>query len=359
MMNLSLLFDEGIASILKTAGRFYLGNAKGLAFLARTVPAMQRSAALRKRQEAQGLHVPPFLIASVASQCNLRCTGCYARAGGGCGGNHGEPDLDTAQWRAIFAQASELGVSFLLLAGGEPFLRRDILELAGEYPNMIFPVFTNGTLLDAEAFRLLDRCRNLVPVLSLEGEAQETDARRGAGTYARIESSMEAFKRRRILFGASITVTQENLARVAETSFLASLEAKGCGLVLYVEYVPVEEGTERLVLNAAEQRFLQEACGLQRERFGSMVLLSFPGDEEALGGCLASGRGFFHINPYGDAEPCPFSPHSKQNLKDVLIRDVLQSEFFADLRALAAATPHHGGCALFERRQEVRHLAES
>ncbi|URN84271.1 radical SAM/SPASM domain-containing protein [Acetobacterium wieringae] len=355
-MNLNSLMDQGIAQIMTTAGRFYLNNPKGRAFLIGLLPELAKSTARRKKQEKEGLHVPPFLIASIASQCNLHCAGCYARAGGSCGTSSGKRDMDAGQWGHIFDQAARLGVAFILLAGGEPFLRRDILDLAGAYPNVIFPIFTNGTMLNQETIEFLDSHRNLIPILSIEGNAKETDDRRGAGTHAQIEMAMGALKKRNILFGAAITVTRQNLPLVTSNDFLEALEDKGCGVTLYVEYVPAEEGTEDLVLMQTQIKQLQALCLELRKSFRRMVILSFPGDEEEMGGCLASGRGFFHINPTGDAEPCPFSPHAKQNLASDSVEAVLRSQYFADLRELAERVGHHGGCTLFEEKEQVEKL---
>lgn len=355
-MNLNKMMDQGIAQIMTTAGRFYLNNAKGRAFLMGLLPELAKSTARRKQQEKAGLHVPPFLIASIASQCNLHCAGCYARAGGGCGTTGGKTDMDASQWGNIFNQAARLGVAFILLAGGEPFLRRDILELAGANPNVIFPIFTNGTMLDQQTIEFLDSHRNLIPILSIEGNAKETDTRRGTGTHAQIEAAMAALKKCKILFGAAITVTRENIELVTGNDFVEALEQKGCGVTLYVEYVPAEAGTEDLVLTQSEIKQLQAICLELRKSFRRMVVLSFPGDEEEMGGCLASGRGFFHINPTGDAEPCPFSPHAKQNLTSDSMEDVLRSQYFADLRELAERVGHHGGCTLFEEKEQVEKL---
>ena len=51
-----------------------------------------------------------------------------------------------------------------------------------------------------------------------------------------------------------------------------------------------------------------------------IVLLCFPGDELSMGGCMAAGREFFHINSHGDAKPCPFSPYSDINVKDTSLK---------------------------------------
>lgn len=359
-MNLNLFMKNGIYEILTTGARFYFGNRKGRAFLRRVLPQIKASAVLREEQEELGTHIPPFLIASIASQCNLRCAGCYARAGGTCRDTEISKDLTGEEWHGVFDQASKLGVSFILLAGGEPLLRRDVLEAAAQFSNMIFPVFTNGTMIDDSYAQLFDENRNLIPIFSVEGNQKETDIRRGAGIHTKVEAAMLRLKEQNILFGVSVTVTKENKNTVLESAFVSDLRAKGCGIVFYVEYVPVEKGTELLVLNSAELEELQKITIELKRHFRNMVILSFPGDEAAMGGCLASGRGFFHINPKGGAEPCPFSPYAKYNLKQSSMLQILRSEYFKELRQIAAqADIHTGGCVLFEKEDAVQSLLTS
>ena len=82
--------------------------------------------------------------------------------------------------------------------------------------------------------------------------------------------------------------------------------------------------------------------------------MSFPGDEKSSGGCIAAGRGFFHINSHGGAEPCPFSPYSDVNVKDMSLKEALQSGLFAKIRDSGILTEdHNGGCVLFENRHQV------
>ncbi len=352
-MNLNGFLNGGIMRIADTAARFYLGNRRGQAFLFGAVGAFRKSARIREQYEKSGTHIPPFLIASVASRCNLRCAGCYARATGGCRDDRN--DLSADDWRRVFAQAEEVGVSFILLAGGEPLLNRGIIEAAADFPRVVFPVFTNGTLIDESYIDLFDEHRNLIPVLSLEGDDVRTDARRGAGVAEKVRTAAENLKSRGVLYGASITVTRENMREVTEPDFARALREGGCGVAFYVEYVPAEPDTEHLVLAKEDLSVLAARVDALRAEVGGMIVLSFPGDEEAMGGCLAAGRGFFHINAAGGAEPCPFSPFSQMNLREHALLDVLRSEFFAAVREIGAeeAQNHAGGCALFNRRSEV------
>ncbi|WP_439647473.1 radical SAM/SPASM domain-containing protein [Brucepastera parasyntrophica] len=287
----------------------------------------------------------------------MHCSGCYARANGACGSSVTQPDLDTAKWESIFNEAAQLGIPFILLAGGEPFLRYDVIEAASRVRDIIFPVFTNGTRIDDDCLSLLDRSRNVIPIFSLEGDAAKTDVRRGEGVYAAVQKAMSRLQEKGILFGVSITVTTENMQAVTDPSYISNLRNMGCGLAFFVEYVPVSEQTEHLALDKEDLAELGNAVSALRGDMSDMVILSFPGDEEAMGGCLASGRGFFHINSVGGAEPCPFSPYAKYNLKSCSVLDVLQSGYFAELREIAKnADTHNGGCTLFQERNKVATL---
>lgn len=351
-MNLNDYMEQGISLLLKTVGRFYLRNPRGVAFLAKIAPEIKKSAGLRDKNEKNGFHVPPFLIASITSACNLHCTGCYARATGACTDDSNE-ELSAQDWERIFADASGLGVSFIILAGGEPLLRRDVLKSAARFSNIVFPVFTNGSVMDNEYRTLFERSRNLIPIFSIEGGAHATDVRRGSGAYETVQESMAFFRQKKMLFGASVTVTKENMDSVTAPGFVEELRQSGCGVLFYVEYVPAEPDTEYLMLDEGDIHRMQATVNTLRDRFCDMIVLSFPGDEAETDGCLASGRGFFHINAAGGAEPCPFSPFSSLSLKEHSLSDALRSDFFVELRALAAQAGHSGGCTLFAHKDEV------
>ena len=153
-------------------------------------------------------------------------------------------------------------------------------------------------------------------------------------------------------------MTTENLNDVTAPSFTETLRENGCGLVFYVEYVPVEENTDHLILDENNLCILKARIDSlrQNKKNKGIIILSFPGDEEVMGGCLAAGRGFFHINATGGAEPCPFSPYSEMNLKEQSLLTVLQSSFFEKVREISAAETlnHKGGCTLFQYENEVK-----
>ena len=357
-MDLNAYIEQGIGSIAATLSNYYFANSTGSDFLMSIIPSLQASAGKRREFEERGQHIPPFLIASIASKCNLRCAGCYARAGGICKDSQTEKELKREEWEKLLTEASELGVSFVLLAGGEPLLRRDIIGMAARFPNMIFPIFTNGVLLDEAYLSLFKNHRNLIPVFSIEGDAAETDSRRGEGVAKIIENAMKGLSDSGVLFAASVTVTKRNISEVVTGEYLSDLRKKGCGAVFLVEYVPAEKGTEGLVLSDEEADRLNEKVKSLKAEFNDMSVFAFPGDEKYMGGCLAAGRGFFHINPFGGAEACPFSPFSKMNVREHSMLEILESSFFSEIREIGkvGAEQHLDGCTLFNHEKEVLRL---
>lgn len=360
-MDISTYMAESIRNIMAKAYLNVLSNPRETRFVAR----MQRSIskAERRRQEyleKESLDVPPFLIASIATTCNLQCKGCYARKNGIAGNDNAKSTLSSEQWGSIFRDAAAMGISFCLLAGGEPLTRRDLLESAAAVEDIIFPVFTNGTMIGAVYTDFFKQHLNMVPVISLEGEMEATDGRRGNGVFQRALLSMEMLRKERLFFGTSITVTTENYREVTSEQFLRHLVSLGCRLVFYVEYVPFDESTAHLAFGDEHVAAMEQIVEQRREEFKEMIFLSFPGDEKALDGCLAAGRGFFHIGPDGSAEPCPFSPFSDTNAARDGLKAALASPLFRSIRnAKALGWEHTGGCTLYEHRDEVETMLKA
>lgn len=359
-IDLAAYMSGSIRNIMAKAYRNVLPNPREAKFAFRMQRLFEKSEKRRRKVlEQEGLEVPPFLISSIATQCNLHCKGCYARSNGIAEDEETvrKATLSPEQWREIFTEAAVMGINFSLLAGGEPMMRRDILEAVSEVEDMIFPIFTNGTLIGPAYIEFLRKRLNMVPIISIEGTAIGTDKRRGQGVFRRAMQSMELLKQEDLFFGTSITVTTENIIQVTSSDFIDQLRSYGCKIVFFIEYVPTEQGTEYLAFTDEHVRQMEDLLEERRLEYEDIIFLSFPGDEKALGGCLASGRGFFHIGPDGSAEPCPFSPFSDSNVAELGLRKALQSPLFRKIRAARAlGWEHTGGCTLFEHREEIEKM---
>jgi MoaA/NifB/PqqE/SkfB family radical SAM enzyme len=344
--------NREITGVIRQALRISLYNPPLAWFFLKTLLRQRRAAGKRELWEQEGIHVPPFMIASITRRCNLNCAGCYARALQ----RSDRPELSVSRLSELMDEARELGFAFALLAGGEPLTRPEILDVTEAHPEIMFPLFTNGTLLTGPILERIAGQKNLIPVLSLEGLEEETDSRRGTGVYEHLLRAVSELKQKRVFFGISLTVTRKNIDLLTSGSFVRQLAHQGCRLFFYVEYIPVKERTEKLVVSAAQREELGRKMGELRRRF-NRLFISFPGDEQSYGGCLAAGRGFVHISPEGGLEPCPFAPYSDVNLRITSLKQGLSSVF---LNRIRQSDEHlnetEGGCALWNKREWVRSL---
>jgi len=351
--NFREVFDTTISETLAQAIRI-IAHDPGLVIPGTVILHHQKKAAgIRKHHEREGLLVPPVLIASITSRCNLACAGCYMH------GRHEKPAAEMSRevLSGVVDQAADLGVSVIVIAGGEPLVRQEeIVACARSHLEVLFPVFTNGLLIDEDAIGKIAACRNLVPIISFEGFREDTDSRRGDGVYDRLLAICARLKKSGIFFGCSVTTSQENFSRVTDETFVRQILEAGARVFTYVEYVPMESGTESIVLTHEQKKVLQIVLADFNRKFPALFI-GFPGDEDAYGGCLAAGRGFVHVSPSGNLEPCPAAPYSDANLADVPLKEALCSRLLERIRnEHGLLTESAGGCALRANRAWVQGL---
>lgn len=323
-----------------------------LLFVIKCIFRQKRAMRLRAAHEARSLHVPPYIIISVTRQCNLACAGCYDLAKR----HAGSAELSGIQLRELISQAGELGVSFIILAGGEPFMRPELLRITRSFPHILFPVFSNGLLLDDDIIEELRRQKQVIPIFSLEGDKNETDLRRGEGVYGRVMASVENVQRAGIFWGISITVTSRNFAAVTAEGFIRQLAGSGCKLFVFIEFTPPQEEVNGLAISAGQKQELIRLMGEFTSKFPA-IFTAFPGDEERYGGCVAAGRGFVHISSEGWLEPCPFSPLTDVNVTEIPLREALRSPLLKALRDQKELLGESsGGCALWKNRERIASL---
>ena len=348
--------NDAIAGYFKDAVRITLAEPMKSLFFLRTILWQRKAARVRRKWQNSGLHVPALLIVSVTSKCNLRCKGCYAFAHDK--GKSKGPELSDARLRTLVAEARELGISAILFAGGEPLIRKDLLTITKDFPSVIFPIVTNGTLIDERTLDHFRNQRNVIPVISIEGDERDTDERRGAGMHELLQKAMEEMRAKGIFFGCSLTITRSNFATITDDRFIESLIHAGTKLILLLEYVSVEVGTEDWILTDEQRSTLMVKTERFRTQFPA-IFIEIPGDEEQYGGCLAAGRGFVHVSPDGDLEPCPVSPYSDTSVLQLSLKEALQSRFLKAIRQRhETLSEAEGGCALWTEREWVRSLLQ-
>jgi MoaA/NifB/PqqE/SkfB family radical SAM enzyme len=284
----------------------------------------------RKMAAKYQCNIPWTILFDPTSACNMHCTGCWA-AEYGHTLNLTYDDMDK-----ICTQGKELGVYTYLMTGGEPLVRKaDILKLAEKHNDCYFHIFTNSTLIDQAFCDEVKRLGNLSFALSVEGTKETTDGRRGAGCYDKVMAAMDLLKKNGIVFATSICYTHANYKEVTSDEFIDKLIAKGARVAWYFHYMPVgNDASPDLLLTPKEREYMYNRVReIRSEESGKEIFsIDFQNDGEFIGGCIAGGKNYCHINSNGDVEPCVFIHYSGANIKNQDLLDCLRQPLFQKYR---------------------------
>lgn len=166
---------------------------------------------------AAAVRQPAHGTLELTARCNLACRMCYARRGAGDRAA-AAAELPAAAWLELARQAAGSGMVFLLLTGGEIFLRRDLFEIYEPLTRLglVLALFTNGTLITPEvAARLGDAPPSRTEITLYGATAGTYEAVTGVrGSYAACRSGIEALLARRVPLGLKSTLTRQNAAEL-------------------------------------------------------------------------------------------------------------------------------------------------
>ncbi len=322
------------------------------------VKPFMKSLEMRREFKNNDILIPPFMILSITKNCNLKCAGCYAAAVGTLNCESKKKQLDVDDWKKIIKEANDLGVFGYIIAGGEPFLYPNLLELCEEFKDRLFIIITNGTTLSDENFKWLKKLRNTVIMVSLEGEREITNQRRGNGVYEMASGTIKKLNKCGVLNGVSVTITQSNHEQWMNPDLIDELIEKGIRIAFFIEYISSDPQIDSSLMLTTSQRALFRKRMLEYRAEKKIYLIHSPGDEELFGGCVSAGKGFAHVTPYGDLTPCPVSNVATHNLKTDSLKDGLASDLFRLIRENEHLLETEGTpCALFAHQAEVKKLA--
>ncbi len=284
----------------------------------------------KKMQEKYNCNIPWTILFDPTSACNMACTGCWAAEYGHTLALSYE-DMDK-----IITQGKELGIYMYLLTGGEPLTRKqDILKLAEKHNDCYFHIFTNTTLIDEPFCREVVRLGNISFAPSIEGSKESTDSRRGEGCYDKVLAALDLLKKYGIVFAVSICYTHANYKEVTSDEFINMLIEKGAKVAWYFHYMPVgADASPDLLLRPEEREYVYNRVRYIRSEESPFPIftIDFQNDGEYIGGCIAGGRNYCHINSNGDVEPCVFIHYSQANIKDQDLLDCLRQPLFMQYR---------------------------
>ncbi|MFH1549604.1 MAG: radical SAM protein [Planctomycetota bacterium] len=298
-----------------------------------------------------GISVPSLFVISPSMGCNLNCYGCYA----GEYNKSKEDRLSNETFSRICREAKEVGIYFVTVTGGEPFFYPGLLDLFAEHNDMYFQIYTNGTLIDKKVAARLAEVGNAFPCISVEGFEKETDARRGKGVFRKTIEAMHNLREAGAFYGYSATVTRENNELLVSDEFVDFYIEQGCFLGWYFNYVPIGRKPNLELMPTPEQRDYRRARLDEIRRDKPIFLADFWNDGPLVGGCIAGGRDYFHINNKGDVEPCVFCHFTVDNIHDKSFLEVLQSDFFKAIQKRQPYTTNHlRPCMLIDNPQILR-----
>lgn len=278
---------------------------------------------------------------AITDGCNLRCPYCYASSTRKLPG-----ELETAESLDVVRQAAELGAKTLVLTGGEPMLRRDLLDIAayardlGLRVNMI----TNATLLrDAATAERIAELFDTVTVSMDGGSAEIHERTRGKGTFAKTVAALRLLNAAGVHPIINHVVSENNvdhLADLAET--LADITTRQVRLMHHsalgrgahdgvsFEWMQYKTAHEFVWTSPLAKNLLPDGpiaakpCSLR-------------------GNCGLGGTEIY-VDSLGDVYPCKLitdAPHKAGNVRVSPLAEIYENPMMADLRASSVLEQIH------------------
>lgn len=312
---------------------------------------------IRKMREVHQCNVPWLILMDPTSACNLHCTGCWAAEYGN------KLNLTFDEMDNLIKQGKELGIYLYMFTGGEPLVRKaDIIKLCEKHNDCAFLAYTNGTLVDEAFCNDMLRVGNLYLAISLEGFEAVNDLRRGDGVYGKVMHAMDLLKENGLIFGTSICYTSKNIETVTSDEFVDLMVDKGCRYAFYFHYMPVGNDAAVDLLPTVEQRTYMRTRVREIRKLTTgkgLFTMDFQNDGEFVGGCIAGGRNYFHINANGDAEPCVFIHYSGANIRTHSLLEILHQPLFMAYRDNQPFNENHlRPCPMLENPEILQRMVK-
>ena len=312
---------------------------------------------VRANREKYHCNIPWVLLLDPTSSCNRHCKGCW-RAG------YGQQQSRTFdELNSFVSQCVAMGTHFYMFTGGEPLLRKkDLIKLCELHPDCAFLSYTNADLVDEEFCEEMKRVGNISLAISIEGTTDSNDARRGEGSYDHVMKAMDLPQSKGCLFGISVCYTRANVDAVTSDEFVDLMISKGVRFAWYFNYMPVGSAAVEELIPTPEQRthMYRWLRKMRNSKTGKpMFVIDFQNDAEYVGGCIAGGRNYFHINSAGDIEPCVFIHYSDSNIREQTLIEALKRPLFqAYWHGQPFNNNHLRPCPMLENPQCLRKMVK-
>jgi MoaA/NifB/PqqE/SkfB family radical SAM enzyme len=301
-----------------------------------------------KRRVRQGQLFPPFLFLALTSACNLRCKGCWVETSG-------KPrQLTPDEVDSVIAAGKRQKSYFYTLLGGEPMIYPGLWDIIQRHRDCYFQIITNGMFFSEENVRRLRDLGNVTPLVSIDGDEQHNDDRRGPGVYRRVIEGLARLKSEKILYGVATTVTGRNLDEVASDHYVRQVIDRGAMYLWYYVYRPVgAEPSPRFCVEKEQMIELRRRLLALRRKHPILLIDTYwNATGEAV--CPAALGMGFHIGPDGGIEPCPPMSLACETIRDHqgdLFETINGSQFLRGFQDFVKERTR--GCVILEHPQAL------
>ena len=306
------------------------------------------------------------LVLEVTYKCNHDCIFCY-----NCW-KHEYPverELTAAEFGAVLEKMPRSAQ--ISLSGGEPLLRKDIVEIAQVAKRRAGHVtlLTTGELLTPKMADELTKVGVFIQIPLHGTEKNHDGMTRRKGSYRKALEAMALLSEKRIPFGTSTVVCSDNIDEFH--TILQIVSAMGARESIAIRFLPGGEGLKHpeLMMDRKQTKRMMECLEEASRRYGLRCALGAPNlpciiDEKPFkrinfGGCGA-GLEWFTVDPSGRLRICNHSPTILGDLRNQEFKDILRHPLLEKLKKMELVPQKCGGCWHRERcRGGCRAVAET
>lgn len=304
-----------------------------------------------------GENPPQFLLISPSMACNLRCKGCWAseyEVNKGLSKEKMDEILDEAK--------NEMGIHYVVLTGGEPTSWPPLWDLVEKHTDKIFMPYTNGQLFAGKngekLVKKIAALGNFFPCISIDGEKDATDERRGKGVFEKTRRAMELLSEHKVFFGFSATHTRENHDALIRSDFIEEMIERGAKIGWFFHYVPLGDNPNPAMAPTPEQRVerFRKIEKIRQEK-RPLMIYDFWMDGPYTNGCIGWGQKYVHITADGHFEPCAFIHFAKDNVHSKTLVECLNSDWLKEARSRQPFNENlFSPCPYIDNGHELRDL---
>ncbi len=293
---------------------------------------------------------------NTTKRCNLYCKHCYRESGIE---EDTSLELTTEEGKKLIREIKASGFFLLILSGGEPLLRPDILDFVAQAKQVgLIPAMgTNGTLVTPEMAKALKEAglRGIAISVDSLDKGYHDDFRGKEGAYDRTQAGIENALAAGLQVQINLTLTENNQDQFEKV--VDYYEAKGVHAVHPFFLVPTGRALSMEAEGLRSQAYFSMIRSILEKQKTSkielkptcapqfMPMAKMMGVEQRFTrGCLA-GTAYCCITPVGDVNICPYLPISVGNVREKPFTDIWRdSDVFARLRDFGNYKGECGSC---------------